>query len=109
MYEGYFEEDKMTNSPTYKRTSKLSTELTKIKTRVPSGKIFVNFLISYLDKLATFNCLAGTTLNINGLRSHKDLEKIEYNLKLDLSSILADIDDDEEKNLEIMQVGIELD
>jgi hypothetical protein len=37
VYEGYFEDDKMTDTPTYKRSSKLSNEIAKIKTRIPSG------------------------------------------------------------------------
>ena len=36
-YEGYFEDDKMTDSPTYNRASILSHEISKIKTRIPSG------------------------------------------------------------------------
>ena len=54
-YEGYFEDDKMTDSPTYNRSSVLSHEISKIKTRIPSGilikrlfyfniKQFINFM-----------------------------------------------------------------
>lgn len=37
VYDGYFEDDKMTDSPTYLRTSKISEQLAKVKTRMPSG------------------------------------------------------------------------
>jgi len=39
IYEGYFEEDKMTDEPTFNRTSRLSQEVAKLKARVPSGFI----------------------------------------------------------------------
>ena len=34
VYEGYFEDDKMTSSPTFIRNSKISDQISKIKTRI---------------------------------------------------------------------------
>ncbi|CAF0869215.1 unnamed protein product [Brachionus calyciflorus] len=73
VYEGYFEDDKMTDSPTYKRTSKISQEISKIKTRIPS---------------------AGTTLNVHYIRTNQETTRHDFDLKLDLSSIIEDFDDD---------------
>lgn len=50
IYEGYFEEDKMTDSPSYKRTSKISEQLAKVKTRMPSG-MKLNLKIGILIEL----------------------------------------------------------
>lgn len=66
MYEGYFEDDKMTNSPTYNRKSILSKEINKIKVRIPS---------------------AGTTLNLDNIRNNQDSSRHEFSLSLDLSSL----------------------
>lgn len=66
MYEGYFEDDKMTDSPTYNRTSIVSKEINKIKVRIPS---------------------AGTTLNLHNIKNNQDSSRLEFNLSLDLSSL----------------------
>ncbi len=44
VYEGFFEEDKMTDTPTFNRTSKISDQISKIKARIPSGNLkLINF------------------------------------------------------------------
>ena len=75
----------MTDSPTYRRSSILAQEISKIKTRIPS---------------------AGTTLNIHMLKSNvnKEFKKIEFDLKLELDSILRDFLDDEKNKIESAQV-----
>lgn len=49
VYEGFFEDDKMTDTPTFKRTSKISDQISKIKTRIPSGlhSIFLDIFFNF--------------------------------------------------------------
>lgn len=51
---------------------------------------------------------AGTTLNIQMLRENGKVNRSDFNLNLDLSSILCDFERDEVKNLESAQVGHQL-
>ena len=74
----------MTDSPTYNRTSILSHEISKIKTRIPS---------------------AGTTLNIHMLRANNETNRSDYLLVLDINSILQDFLDIDQRNLESVQVS----
>lgn len=48
--------------------------------------------------------IAGTTLNLNAIKSIKDLERLDFYLKLDLTSILDDFSSEEMKNFEQIQV-----
>lgn len=55
VYEGYFEDDKMTNAPTYKRVSAISQEISKIKTRIPSGNVSIEELYHEIELYLHFS------------------------------------------------------
>ena len=54
--------------------------------------------------LLIFIFKAGTTLNLNAIKTIKDINKVDLQVKLDLSSILEDFQNEEKRNLEIIQV-----
>ena len=107
-YEGYFEDDKMTDSPTYNRSSVLSHEISKIKTRIPSGILTkLYFLFSKSSNLLISWDLknkAGTTLNIQMLRANKETNRSDFHLVLEINSILNDFDSTEKRSVESIQV-----
>ena len=79
VYEGYFEEDKMTEAPTYLRKSRLSTEIAQVDTRIPS---------------------AGTTLDLNKLKISHQTVMNDFDLRLDLDAILDEMRDSYKRKLE---------
>ena len=75
----------MTDSPTFNRTSKISNEIAKIRTRIPS---------------------AGSSVNLHLLRANQQTShRSDSHLKLDLESILDDFCGDDKKKLEVNQVN----
>jgi hypothetical protein len=94
----------MTSSPTFIRNSKISDQISKIKTRIPSGILkHLSFIICLF---IIYKFKAGTTLNIHMLRINKQSNRADFQLNLDLTSILSDFDGVEKQNLESNQVRI---
>ena len=107
IYEGYFEEDKMTNSPTFKRTSKLAGEISKIKTRIPSGNqwlILCPFSRVKTAKFQVLYLLAGTTLNLELLCLNQDAFQTDFHLKLNIKHVLDSLNSSK-RTLESEQVN----
>lgn len=94
----------MTDSISNKRNSVFAQELNQIKARIPSGNHLIMIQIVLKVVLLIFIFKAGTTLNLNAIKTIKDINKVDLQVKLDLSSILEDFQNEEKRNLEIIQV-----
>lgn len=65
-YEGWFEEDKMTNNPSFNRTSKFASDIARVETRIPSAGVTLD--LESLNRLEIMdNKFEETFLDLNDL------------------------------------------